>query len=92
MYDSGSVGNELKGTSTLLDQEMRAIERFKIKQKKEIEQVVGYELKLNHIREQNVKREALVKEKEQRQQRQILRLKQLQEEKKEKDIEMRNKR
>ena len=39
--------------STLLEQEKRAIERFQEKQRKEIEKMIGYELKLNEIKRRN---------------------------------------
>ena len=78
-FDTGSVQSVPPGggKSTLLEQEMRAIERFKAKQKKEIESIVSYEMRMNQIRKENQRREQLAKEKEARQQKEIERKRRL---------------
>lgn len=44
---SGSVVNTGANKSSMLEQEMKAIRKIKEKQKKEIEQLVDYEVKMN---------------------------------------------
>lgn len=39
--------------SSMLEQEMKAIRKIKEKQKKEVEQLIEYELKMNQIKEKN---------------------------------------
>lgn len=39
--------------SSMMQQEMKAIEKMKLKQKKEIEQMIDYEVKMNQIRARN---------------------------------------
>ena len=58
---SGSVVNTGANKSSMLEQEMKAIRKIKEKQKKEIEQLVDYEVKMNLIKsknEENMKKQA----------------------------------
>lgn len=52
--------------STMLEQEMRAIRKIKEKQKKEIEQMIDFELKMNQIKAKNEANMQLQAEKEAR--------------------------
>ena len=51
-------------TSTMLEQEMKAVRKIKEKQKKEIEQIIDLELKMNQIKAKNEVNMQLQAEKE----------------------------
>ena len=76
-------GNNNK--SSMIEQEMRAIRRIKEKQKKEVEQMIDYEMKMNQIREKNEHNLQLQREKEQRMKAELMRKRALQEQKKAED-------
>jgi len=49
---SSQMGSSVN-MSSMIQQEMKAIEKMKFKQKKEIEQMIDYEMKMNEIRARN---------------------------------------
>lgn len=71
--------------ATMMDQEMKQIAKIKMKQKKEIEQMIDYEMKLAQIKKKHEKKAQLMKAKELRHQAEIRRKQILQEEKKARD-------
>ena len=71
--------------SSMLEQELRAIEKIKEKQKKEVEQMIDYEMKLTEIKARHEEKARLAGEKEQRRQLEVKRKQKEQEEKKERD-------
>ena len=52
--------------SSMLEQEMKAIRKIKEKQRKEVEQLIDYQINLNQIKERNEKMQQLQAEKEAR--------------------------
>ena len=65
----GGVTSSITGgqnKSSMLEQEMRAIRKIKEKQRKEIEQMIDYELKMNQIKAKNEANMKLQQEKEAR--------------------------
>ena len=52
--------------STMLAQELKAIEKIKAKQKKEVEQMIEYEMQLKIIKEKHEEKARLAREKEMR--------------------------
>lgn len=64
---NSTIGGTGPNKSSMLEQEMKAIRKIKEKQKKEIEQMIDYELKLNQIKAKNENNIRLQQEKELRQ-------------------------
>ena len=60
----GSTGGGQK--SSMIEQEMKAIQRIKEKQKKEVEQMIDLEMKMNAIKRRNEEKARLQAEKEAR--------------------------
>lgn len=65
---SQSVGNM---QSAMLDKEKKELEKIKFRQKKDIEQMMEYELKMEQIRERNEEKLKMQMEKEQRRREEI---------------------
>lgn len=50
------VSNTGVNTSTLIEKELKQLEKIKFKQQKEIEQTIQYEMKMEEIRKNNEKK------------------------------------
>jgi hypothetical protein len=60
--------------SSMLEQEMKAIEKIKAKQKKEVEQMIDYEMQLSKIKQRNEERQEQMRQKEVRRQAELARI------------------
>ena len=72
------TGSNLK--STLIEKEMKQLEKIKFKQQKEIEQTIQYEMKLEEIRKGNEEKMAAQHEKEEKKRRELEEKRKLEEE------------
>ena len=81
---SQSVGNM---HSAMLEKEKKELEKIKFRQKKDIEQMMDYELKMEQIRERNEEKLKLTMEKEARRREEVGRQQKQQEERKKQEEE-----
>ena len=61
------------GSSSMIEKEKRALEKIKQRQRKEVEQMMDYELQLERIRQKNEEKAAKQREKEERRRQEVLR-------------------
>ena len=61
------------GSSSMIEKEKRALEKIKQRQRKEVEQMMDYELQLERIRQNNEEKAVKQREKEERRRQEVLR-------------------
>jgi hypothetical protein len=60
-------------SSSMIEKEKRALEKIKQRQRKEVEQMMDYELQLERIRQNNEEKAVKQREKEERRRQEVLR-------------------